>query len=50
METKQGGESSSSGSPSLGNINPNGILIVDLLNGRNYNEWSYSAELALGGT
>lgn len=55
MESKEGeGKSSSSSSEvttlPLGNLYPNSKITGELFNGRNYSEWSYSAELALGGT
>lgn len=32
-----------------GNINPNARITVELFNGKNYKEWSYSVRMAIGG-
>lgn len=47
MESKQGGDNPSK---DKGSSLPSVSLNTKLFNRRNYSEWSYSAELALGGT
>lgn len=59
MESKEGSDGSNSkeegyrGAQNVfnptGNINPNARITVELFNGKNYKEWSYSVRMAIGG-